>query len=509
MRSEYGSAGTANKTRANRSKTYVDETSDEDEIESRDKVSQEHFMSGAINTDKIVGINQSGSLNPTAKTNSDPNGDRKCETAAEKSPAVAKVRKEVYRPSTSSLRPAYIPQGPDHIYGPYIFRRLHNIAAREGPKLVDNLEELAFELAKADKVIVDFNVLYLESKNTGSMPPVTLHQLQRVATELEECGVELTHCIDGSDNFHQEYLSTDALLKFWNFHRTVQKATIDRKAVTSSPTLSKMAGRQPSLWFKEKPSSRLEEILPFIFNYKFSSIPIEYANVVLTGDGIVNPKFQQLETTFQPLIRHFEVAIKRNLLTEKQQKMIQRRYDVLDDIFRSLESVRSSLVFPRKTSSWAKLAEQFGLSSERKRKQMDWTSMIMWATVVLSGIGSMPTFAMGLKYSKPDPGRKDDADFWFLLQICLTSFLGIVTLAIPLSQNHLLYTSNIVAAWGSIAVALGFVIFAPFLYLGVSTAWAMFLTIIAGMFQAWLVVQIAIEARDRRKEKECKHLKAE
>ena len=37
---------------------------------------------------------------------------------------------------------------------------VYRLVAREGPRLEDDLEEPALELAKADKVIIDFNLLY-------------------------------------------------------------------------------------------------------------------------------------------------------------------------------------------------------------------------------------------------------------------------------------------------------------------------------------------------------------
>ena len=61
---------------------------------------------------------------------------------------------------------------------------------------------------------------------------------------------------------------------------------------------------------------------------------------------------------------------------------------MLDDIFHSLESARSSRVFARKTLSWPRIVEQTGLSVTRQ-DSMDWTSFMMCATVIFSGIRSL------------------------------------------------------------------------------------------------------------------------
>ncbi|KAL8826299.1 MAG: hypothetical protein Q9170_007456 [Blastenia crenularia] len=372
-----------------------------------------------------------------------------------------------------------------------------NIAAVTGVAFHDNLEDLAFALSEADKVIVDFCLFYLEIGNNGSevnsmsIPPVAVHRLQRYAQRLYDSQIELERCIGGHERFHKDYLSQETLLKFWDLHRSVQKANIESEPAISTISITDILAKQ------EDHSLQL-----LIEMAKYD------ANVAFTRDGIFNPQFQKLEAAFEPLTKQLKMAIKRKLLDDKQQTLIHDRYDVLEHIFRS-ESTRSHRLFPRKSFSWSTLAQDISLSGPTKHKKMDWISFMMWATAILSGIGSIPTFALGLKYSKPGPGTVEDADFWFLVQVCLMAFLGVVTLAIPLSQDHILYTSNKVAACGVIAAVIGCAVAAPLVYVYVSTAWAVFLTIVAGIFQAWLVVQVAVEAKGKREEKEGVHLKTE
>ena len=379
----------------------------------------------------------------------------------------------------------------------------YDIAARQGPRLKDDLEELALELAKADKVIVDFNMLYLKFSDPNSawstrlekllIPSVALRRLRRVAMELPSCRQQLEACISGSQDFHRDYLSAKGLLEYWNIHRSVQKAMIDESTV--KPGIMK-ADVGSMFGFK---GNLLKQIYGATMNI---------ANVALTPEGIINPQFEQLEATLQPLKRQLEAAIKHHLLTDEQKSLIGDRYTVLDDIFRSLESARSSRVFARKTPSWPRIAEQIGLSVTRK-DSTDRTSFMMWATVIFSSIGSLPTFALGLKYSKPDPGKSDEADFWFLLQTCSTSLLSLLTLAISLQQNNILCGSNKIAAWGSIIVATSCVIAAPILYLSTPTAWGILMIIIAGIFQAWLVVHIAIEVQYQKSSKKGEDIKTD
>jgi len=382
----------------------------------------------------------------------------------------------------------------------------YSTAAREGPRLGD----LAFALAEADKVILDFIVLYLEVDNSNSaptqlikaswstrgffqtngfppivIPAVAMSRLRRVAMELADCRTQLDDCMNGSQYFHREYLCAKGLLEYWNIHRSIQKAIIDGGEIDPTSITTELPTLQPMFQ-----GTMNDSIVAF------------------TRDGVVNPQFQQLEAALQNMNKHLEAAAKRSLLTCEQKHLIQDRYTVIDDIFHSLESARSNRVFARKTLCWPKLAEQIGFSVTQQ-KPIEWTNVMMWATVILSGIGSLPTFALVLKYSNPDTGTTSEPDFWFLLQTCLKSFLDIVMLAIPMSRGSTFCDSNNIAAWASIAVAIGCTVTAPFLYLCAPTAWATFLTIIAGMFRAWLVVQLAIGTKEKKSGIGDKHLKTE
>ena len=54
--------------------------------------------------------------------------------------------------------------------------------------------------------------------------------------------------------------------------------------------------------------------------------------VALTPHGIVNPQFEQLEASLQPLKGQLEAVIERTLLINEQTELIRAGYAVLDDI---------------------------------------------------------------------------------------------------------------------------------------------------------------------------------
>lgn len=166
----------------------------------------------------------------------------------------------------------------------------YSTAAREGPRLGD----LAFALAEADKVILDFIVLYLEVDNSNSaptqlikaswstrgffetngfppivIPAVAMSRLRRVAMELADCRTQLDDCMNGSQYFHREYLCAKGLLEYWNIHRSIQKAIIDGGEIDPTSITTELPTLQPMFQ-----GTMNESIVAF------------------TRDGIVNPQFQ-------------------------------------------------------------------------------------------------------------------------------------------------------------------------------------------------------------------------
>lgn len=220
---------------------------------------------------------------------------------------------------------------------------------------------------------------------------------------------------------------------------------------------------------------------------------VQSATMITTQVNTAFSQLWELAAAFEPLTDQLRSAIQQKFLTERQRDNIRMRYDILADISKSAESYNAHWI-PRKTFSRPE--------SVTKQTRTDWTPILMLATLILSPVATVPTFVQGYRMSKGSRGKTDDAGFWFLLQNCLALFLGILTLGLPLSQNRILCTSIKIAAWNPIAIATGCVIVAPFLYLWGSTAWGVFFAMGAGICQAWLVVQLAIEARYLNKDRD-------
>lgn len=118
----------------------------------------------------------------------------------------------------------------------------------------------------------------------------------------------------------------------------------------------------------------------------------------------------------------------------------------------------------------------------------------MWLTFIATVVVGLPTFAFGYQNSLHKPGTIHDADFWFLLQASSTTFLGLLTMGIPMWKGTMLSGQSWYWTWGAIGMAGICSSLSPIIYCYMPTEWASFLGIIAGAIQAFVALQITMIA---------------
>lgn len=97
------------------------------------------------------------------------------------------------------------------------------------------------------------------------------------------------------------------------------------------------------------------------------------------------------------------------------------------------------------------------------------------------------TFALAYYYSDHLPGTTKDADFWFLLQGCITQVFTLIISGIPLKADSRLWKRMWVPP---MILALTCTVIAPPLYLTAPTEWSSFVVLIATGIQAFMVLQL-------------------
>lgn len=97
------------------------------------------------------------------------------------------------------------------------------------------------------------------------------------------------------------------------------------------------------------------------------------------------------------------------------------------------------------------------------------------------------TFALAYYYSDHLPGTTKDADFWFLLQGCITQVFTLIISGIPLKADSRLRKRIWVPP---MILALICTLIAPPLYLTAPTEWSSFVVLIATGIQAFMVLQL-------------------
>ena len=116
-------------------------------------------------------------------------------------------------------------------------------------------------------------------------------------------------------------------------------------------------------------------------------------------------------------------------------------------------------------------------------------TIILWLTFLATTATSIFTFAKGYSYSKHEPGFTTDADFWFLLQTCITQGFGLVILCVPLWKD----SKYKPATWiPPVVAALICTILAPSLFVFLASEWTAMLAAFGAILQAFVVLQLAL-----------------
>jgi hypothetical protein len=87
-----------------------------------------------------------------------------------------------------------------------------------------------------------------------------------------------------------------------------------------------------------------------------------------------------------------------------------------------------------------------------------------------------------------------DADFWFLLQSCVSAVANLLILGLSLWGNRNSFSKGAYDTWAWIFTALGviFALLAPVVYIRLPTEWSAFMIVTAGAVQAFLTLQMAL-----------------
>jgi hypothetical protein len=133
----------------------------------------------------------------------------------------------------------------------------------------------------------------------------------------------------------------------------------------------------------------------------------------------------------------------------------------------------------------------------------------MWLTFIASVIVTLPTCAIAVRSSPHTSGTAQDAGFWFLMQGSSMQLLGLLTTGIPMWRGKELSGHSWYWTWGFMGLAIGCVIAAPISYCKVPIEWSSLLSVMAGIVQAFVVLQITIMADSKGRSGQRKGLKNE
>lgn len=133
-------------------------------------------------------------------------------------------------------------------------------------------------------------------------------------------------------------------------------------------------------------------------------------------------------------------------------------------------------------------------SGPRKATEPDATArskitnaLILWLVVFSCAVAPAALFALGYSRSLHHQGTANDADFWFLMQATFVQFQGLVVSALlerkrgRLPKWRWAFPAAIAAACSIAAIPL---------YLTVPEEWSAFLSLVAGIIQSFMMLQL-------------------
>ncbi|KAF5715797.1 hypothetical protein FGLOB1_2834 [Fusarium globosum] len=180
------------------------------------------------------------------------------------------------------------------------------------------------------------------------------------------------------------------------------------------------------------------------------------------------------------------------VLTSDYRLVLSERWDLLENAFNLYHQHSQS---PRTVGKWPDIArkvqEAKKVSPQDNRAgiptQPGTFTTILWLTFIGTTLSNVWTFALAYNYSDHKPGTTKDADFWFLMQSCITQGFTLVISGIPLWSDPRMQKRTWVPP---MLLALICTIIAPPLYLTAPTEWSSFVGLIATGIQAFMVLQL-------------------
>ena len=126
--------------------------------------------------------------------------------------------------------------------------------------------------------------------------------------------------------------------------------------------------------------------------------------------------------------------------------------------------------------------------------------ILIWSAFTATLLTGIPTMALGWRSSPHKQGNPADADFWFLLQNCAMTFLGLIIMILPTFKAQRLPRLTRTTLWVWIGFAILCVVVAPIAYLYLPTEWSQCLIMISGAIQIFVTLQVSLTAAEGAKE---------
>ncbi|EWY97387.1 hypothetical protein FOYG_02235 [Fusarium oxysporum NRRL 32931] len=216
---------------------------------------------------------------------------------------------------------------------------------------------------------------------------------------------------------------------------------------------------------------------------------------LLAGDEIHQPSLGNLKR-ITDYAAEIESALldagSEGVLTSDYRLVLSERWDLLESAFNLYHQHSQS---PRTVARWPEIARKVQAApkvSPQETKaglptQSGTFTTILWLTFVGTTLSNVWTFALAYNYSDHTPGTTKDADFWFLMQSCITQGFTLIISGIPLKADPRLRKRTWVPP---MLLALVCTVIAPPLYLAAPTEWSSFVGLVATGIQAFMVLQL-------------------
>ncbi|KAF5237443.1 hypothetical protein FANTH_10805 [Fusarium anthophilum] len=216
---------------------------------------------------------------------------------------------------------------------------------------------------------------------------------------------------------------------------------------------------------------------------------------LLAGDEIHQPSLGNLKRITE-YASDIEIAVldagSAGVLTSNYRLVLSERWDLLESAL-SLYHLHSQS--PRTVSKWPEIARKIQAAPKVSPQdikaglptQSGTFTTILWLTFIGTTLSNVWTFALAYNYSDHTPGTTKDADFWFLMQSCITQGFTLIIAGIPLRADPRLRKRTWVPP---MFLALICTVIAPPLYLTAPTEWSSFVGLVAGGIQAFMVLQL-------------------